>query len=343
MSRWMPRPRSARPALFVPKPNPGAIEQIADLHRQGRTADAALVQSMIETPSAVWFTGGSPSDVERRVAATLAEAGDAVPVLVAYNVPGRDCAQYSVGGAATGDDYRAWIQAFSAGIGDHRVIVILEPDGLALQPTDCGQPDTYDRVSLIRGAVDTIRAANPAAAVYLDAGHSAWHGIAEMAGRLVSAGVAGASGFYLNASNYQPTPDLIRYGTSISSCVGQLREGGDCASAPNPASTAALPSFVIDTSRNGQGPWSPPTGVYTDPQEWCNPPGRGLGLRPTLDTGGPRVDAYLWIKIPGESDGLCLRGTEGPGDPARGVVDPAAGQWFPEMALELARNAVPAS
>ncbi len=77
------------------------------------------------------------------------QAGDAVPVLVAYNVPGRDCAQYSAGGAATGDVYRAWIEAFAAGIGDHRAIVILEPDGLALQPSDCGQPDTYGRAALI--------------------------------------------------------------------------------------------------------------------------------------------------------------------------------------------------
>ena len=77
---------------------------------------------------------------------------------------------------------------------------------------------------------------------------------------------------------------------------------------------------------------------------WCNPPGRGVGLRPTADTGNPMLDAYLWIKIPGESDGECTRGL-GPGgqtvDPEWGVIDPAAGQWFRPMALELARNANP--
>jgi endoglucanase len=55
----------------------------------------------------------------------------------------------------------------------------------------------------------------------------------------------------------------------------------------------------------------------------------------------PLLDAYLWIKVPGESDGGCYRWTSGPLDPVRGIVDPPAGEWFPQMALELARNASP--
>ena len=41
---------------------------------------------------------------------------------------------------------------------------------------------------------------------------------------------------------------------------------------------------------------------------------------------GSGLDALLWVKLPGESDGTCNGG-------------PAAGAWFPSMALELARNA----
>ena len=73
--------------------------------------------------------------------------------------------------------------------------------------------------------------------------------------------------------------------------------------------------FVVDTSRNGQGPWTPPAGVYPDPQDWCNPPARGLGTRPTAATGVPGLDAYLWVKVPDESDGSCTRGTAGPAAP----------------------------
>ncbi|RKN54957.1 endoglucanase, partial [Streptomyces klenkii] len=77
--------------------------------------------------------------------------------------------------------------------------------------------------------------------------------------------------------------------------------------------------FVIDTSRNGNGPYE-----GTD-EPWCNPPGRALGDAPTAGTGDPLVDAYLWIKRPGESDGECRGG-------------PPAGQWWPEYALALARG-----
>ena len=102
--------------------------------------------------------------------------------------------------------------------------------------------------------------------------------------------------------------------------------------------------FVIDTSRNALGPWQPPAGVHPDPQDWCNPPGRGLGLRPTANTGVALLDAYLWVKTPGESDGECTRGL-GPGgttvDPEWGRIDPGAGQWFGEQALELAQLASP--
>ncbi|MEY9969495.1 cellulase/cellobiase CelA1 [Streptacidiphilus sp. MAP12-16] len=49
---------------------------------------------------------------------------------------------------------------------------------------------------------------------------------------------------------------------------------------------------MVDTSRNGKGGWTPPAGKYAnDPQTWCNPPGRGIGNRPSADTGTPLVDA----------------------------------------------------
>jgi endoglucanase len=103
-------------------------------------------------------------------------------------------------------------------------------------------------------------------------------------------------------------------------------------------------NFVVDTSRNGVGPWVPeiPPGVTGDPQDWCNPPDRGIGLRPGTETANNLIDAYLWIKIPGESDGECNRWEpRGEPDPVRGMIDPAASVWFPEMALELITYANP--
>jgi endoglucanase len=76
---------------------------------------------------------------------------------------------------------------------------------------------------------------------------------------------------------------------------------------------------VIDTSRNGNGPYTGP-----DSPQWCNPPGRAPGPDPTLVPDQPGISAYLWIKDPGVSDGPCNGG-------------PAAGQFWREYALELAR------
>ena len=375
--------------LYTPPPNDGAVRQIKELDRAGKSKDAWRLSRMVAQPQAVWLTGGTPAEVRKQVRETLRDARSKVPVFVAYNVPYRDCAQYSAGGAVSTDAYKAWIDGVADGLGPERAIVILEPDGLGIipyydpiggnpmewcQPTVDGAPapeaDPGHRFEQLNHAVDALGAL-PNVKVYLDGTHSGWLGSGDAAHRLVQAGVQRADGFFLNVSNYRRTDHLQKYGTWISSCIAfatNPEEGGWrlgqydwCASQyfpanPNDFSTwhltdewyaanlgSARPAthFVVDTSRNGQGPWTPPAGVYPDPQDWCNPPGRGVGLRPTATTGVPLLDAYLWVKIPGESDGSCTRGLAGPVDPEWGLVDPAAGQWFPEQALQLARLADP--
>src|SRR5919108_201689 len=131
-----PRTQSLAPntQFYVPKPNHGAIEQIADLNGSGNRADADLIREMIETPQAVWFTKGTPESVEKDVKKIVkhAAAKRTVPVLVAYNIPFRDCAQFSAGGATSVPAYKAWIDGFAAGVGGGKAVVILEPDGLGI-------------------------------------------------------------------------------------------------------------------------------------------------------------------------------------------------------------------
>jgi hypothetical protein len=56
----------------------------------------------------------------------------------------------------------------------------------------------------------------------------------------------------------------------------------------------------------------------------------------------PLADAFLWIKVPGESDGHCNRDGNPAGiDTEWGIVDPPAGRWFPQQALQLAQLANP--
>lgn len=276
-------------------PNSRAKQQ-ADAWRAARPADASQMDRIAAQPQSIWFNGWH-SDIRAAVAAatnTIVQAG-ALPLYVAYNLPYRDCGSYSAGGTATADAYRNWIRAFATGLGATRAAIILEPDALAgLGCLSTVQRD--ERYALIADAVEVFRAQG--SAVYLDAGHSSWIPAAEMANRLHLAGIARADGFALNVSNFQTTSANVAYGTTLSALVGGKH-------------------FVIDSSRNGLGP--------TSDNQWCNPADRALGNGPTAYTGSDLVDALVWIKKPGESDGTCNGG-------------PGAGQWWADYALGLAQR-----
>ncbi|MEX2177912.1 MAG: glycoside hydrolase family 6 protein, partial [Gemmatimonadaceae bacterium] len=213
---------------------------------------------------------------------------------VAYNIPHRDCGSYSAGGSASANAYRQWIRKFAAGLGGKQAVVVLEPD--AVPQADClPAAAREERYALLRDAIQVLKAAH--AVVYLDGGNALWLPAAEAGKRLTSAGIAQADGFALNVSNYQSTSSNVAYGDQLSRQVGGKH-------------------YIIDTSRNGIGGAG---------GAWCNVAGQSLGALPTTNTGRPLVDAYLWIKQPGESDGTCNGG-------------PRAGAWWPEYALGLARQ-----
>jgi endoglucanase len=405
-----PRGLSPGARIFVPPPSDGAPQQILKLLKSGDRKDAALITEMEATPRAVWFTSGTPAQVRQQVRQTMAEAAveRAVPVLVAYDIPGRDCAQYSAGGALSQADYQAWISGLAQGIGGGRAAVILEPDALGNLPSNCGLPaSSYpftdaERIAELQYAVGALEH-DPRVGVYLDGTHSAWQSVGTMTQRLLAAGVQQAQGFFVNVSNYQPTAELLDYGTWISDCIAMVTDRSNayfgnpagCASqyypatqsdfstwglttqwyAQNMGDAVATTRFVVDTSRNGHGPNSMQgyaSAPYDQPASvistlaggnWCNPPASGLGLRPTASTGVPLLDAYLWVKTPGQSDGQCdsAGGARAwdytdytqPGwpttasaqslfDPLWGVDDPAAGDWFGQQALQLVQLASPA-
>jgi endoglucanase len=244
-----------------------------------RPADAAAMTRLAAQPQAVWFGGWNTNvtgDVSSYVGA--AAAAGKMPVLVAYNIPNRDCGGYSAGGAAAAADYAAWIQGVVNGINGRPAVVILEPD--ALSDFGClNAAQQQDRLSMIKSAVNSFKSRS-GTFVYLDSGNPGWQSAATMTSRLKQAGIDGADGFSLNVSNFYSNAQNVSYGNSISSQVGGKH-------------------YVIDTSRNGNGTNS----------EWCNPSGRALGTLPTT-SGVPSglADALLWIKTPGESDGTCNGG-----------------------------------
>ena len=96
-----PKPLDPSTRFFVPAPSAGALRQVAGLVAHGQLGDAVRVGSMLAQGHAVWFTKGTAAEVRRDVRSTMAQASleRRVPVLVAYDLPFRDCGQYSAGGA----------------------------------------------------------------------------------------------------------------------------------------------------------------------------------------------------------------------------------------------------
>ncbi|KNB52402.1 endoglucanase [Streptomyces caatingaensis] len=293
---------TAAPSPFWVEPQGFAARQARVWQERGREADAEALHRISDRPTAVWLTGDDPYDQARQVTRQAARAGR-VPLLVAYNIPHRDCGQYSSGGAPDANAYRRWVARAAAGIGPRRAWVVLEPDAVAHLASGCVAPAeaARERPALLAEAVRTFKSL-PRTSVYLDAGNAGWISDQRLLADLLRrSGVGDADGFALNVSNFHTTPVTRAYGSRLSALLGGAH-------------------YVIDTSRNGNGPLPPQAG---DPESWCNPPGRALGTPPTTVTGDPLVDALVWVKRPGESDGSC-----------RGA--PPAGHWWAPYALSLA-------
>jgi endoglucanase len=262
---------------------------------QNPTGDDDLVHRIAATPTAIWLTPEEYGSgrVGPYVASVVADAAStqAVPVFVVYGIPDRDCGSFSAGGLSA-SQYPGWVREIAAAVGDSRSVVIVEPDALALA-NEC--PDEDERVLTVSRAVEAFSAT--AAWVYLDGGHSNWRSPEDMAALLDRAGVGKVRGFATNVSNFNTTESERAYAEELSALVGGAH-------------------YVIDTSRNGAGANG----------EWCNPSGRALGDTPLSEATTGAMDANLWIKAPGESDGTCNGG-------------PPAGQWWQEAAVALAREA----
>lgn len=281
--------------------------QAASMSRaQGDTTTANLLAKLAAQPTAVWLTtsAGSYAKVQSVVAAASTSAR--VPVFVTYYLPGRDCGGFSAGGAPTFTDYTTWVNGIAAAIGQHPAIVIVEPDAVPEIATGCLRASARSYEVALATEVAILKHL-PRASVYLDAGNPNWVvDIRQLVGPLQLSGLAQADGFALNVSNFRTLSDNVSYGRAISASTGGKH-------------------FVVDTSRNGLGPL--PAGARYPGPSWCNPPGRAVGVPPSTATGLPYVDAYLWVKTPGNSDGSC------------GLGDPSAGTFWVSYALGLIQRA----
>ena len=328
--------------------------------------EASLLQRVAAIPTAVWLDSVQTVDAASR-ALDAAEAEQRrtgqpqVTVLVVYDLPGRDCSASASGGdlaaSLSGEGrYRTeFIDRIAAAFEAHphqRIAAVVEPDSLANIATNLGTPKCAAAEAIYRRSVAyAVRAlARNNVALYLDAAHAGWLGwsgnrakfVAVVADVLAEAGGADKiRGFATNVANYDTLDagDLPRLepsdpATGELSYVQLLDESLSAAGLDGKA-------FVIDTSRNGRA------GIRSRAGSWCNVRGAGLGERPRANP-APLVDAYLWIKPPGESDGATdsvVPGFDpqcgGPDAPDSAPGAPRAGQWFHSYFVQLARNASP--
>ncbi|SFF89562.1 endoglucanase [Actinacidiphila alni] len=256
--------------------NPGSSPAAWVAAHPGDSRAAAINTNIAARPIARWFGTGSTGD---QVASYVGAANshDLLPVLVAYNIPGRDaCGGQSAGGAGSVAAYKAWISTFAAAVADRPAIVVIEPD--ALGDFDCmTSARIADRLDMLGYATRMFQQKAPNTWAYLDAGNAGWTAPDSMAANLNAAGVHNVRGFAVNVSNYYSTSASESYAGAVNSAL---------------ASRGGSAHFVVDTSRNGNGS----NGV------WCNPAGRKLGTPPQSGGG---ADALLWVKTPGNSDGQC--------------------------------------
>jgi len=253
-------------------------------------------------PQGRWFTQNNTLTVAAQVSSYVGAAAAAgkIPIMIVYNIPNRDCGGLSAGGISDHGAYRAWIDQVAAGLQNRPALIILEPDVLPIMSSCLSAAQQAETRASIAYAGKRLKAGSSQARVYIDIGHSNWLSPSEAASRLVAADIANsADGISTNVSNYRTTSAEISFAKQVIAATGISRL-----------------QAVIDTSRNGNGPLG---------SEWCDPSGRAIGIASTNVTGDAKIDAFVWVKPPGESDG-CI----GP-----------AGQFVAQRAYDLAIAAGP--
>nr|WP_246416510.1 glycoside hydrolase family 6 protein [Nocardioides luti] len=276
------------------EPDSRAAQAASQAEADGESEKQRVFSRLAAVPQGIWLTPEEypPGQVGPYVTSlvTAADKAGKLPLLVVYGIPDRDCSGGFSEGGLTAARYPAWVQeiATAAGAAD-RVAVVLEPDALAAA-LQCAELD--QRIRLMKAAVDAL--AKAGVTTYVDGGHSDWISPTALAKLMRDVGVAKVRGFATNVANYQTDDDERDYAGKLSKLLGGAH-------------------FVIDTGRNGNGSTS----------DWCNPPGRAFGTAPGFVDDGTGLDAFVWIKPPGESDGECGGG-------------PPAGEFWPERTMEIA-------
>jgi cellulose 1,4-beta-cellobiosidase len=343
--------------------NPNYAEKVEETAQQV-PALAAQIRKVKTYPTALWL-----DSIERlpSVGKWLDDARQqqdksgkqTLTVFVVYDLPNRDCAAKASAGELKLKEngearYRTeFIDPIASQFRAHQgqpIVVVLEPDSLANLATNLGNPTCAESAdAYLRSVAYAIQQLSQEhVSIYLDAAHSGWLGWDDNRSRMVrvfkrvlqmAGGIEKIRGFATNVANYtsvsgrdgkkldrsNPCPDELSYVHRLSDTLNRagIKKKG----------------FIIDTSRNGKA------GTRRRWGSWCNVKGAGLGERPRATPDESPVDAFFWVKPPGESDGVADP-TQPRFDPSCRSVDsapdaPQAGTWYKSYFVDLVRNAEP--
>jgi cellulose 1,4-beta-cellobiosidase len=342
--------------------NPEYIAKI-ETTAQKHPHEASTIRKVAKYPTAVWLDSIKsveklPHWLDEAKKEQTATGQPTLTVIVVYNLPNRDCAaQASLGELKASENGEAryeteFISPITAQFkahSDQPIVVVLEPDSLGNLATNMNIPKCQEAqsayINSIAYAIKKFDLQN--VSIYLDAAHSGWLGwddnrtkIAKIFQEVLNkaGGPQKIKGFAINIANYTPLNN--RDGAKLepsNPCPNEL------AYARKLSQTLSMyafknHNFIVDTSRNGKG------GIRANWGSWCNVHGAGLGERPRADP-EPGIDAYFWIKPPGESDGVSdptqPRFDEMCASPDAAGGAPQASEWFESYFLDLVHNARP--
>ena len=301
-----------------------------------------------------------------------AKANGHIPMFVIYDLPNRDCSALASNGEILCEDnscaqglntYKTQyvdkvIEVFKK-YPDVPAVAIIEPDSLPNLATNMSDQKCSQGASAYKaGVAYTLQqvAALGNVTSYLDVGHGGWLGwdnnldlvwpifseVLQNAG-----GNSTIRGFVTNTANYQPlgsmsnTADPCNLKSQYNFAIDEVHFIDLLDKKFSQHGMSGM-HYITDTSRNGV------TNERRDCANWCNIQGAGLGRRPTTDVsdlGLNNLDALVWVKTPGESDGTsntsAKRHDQHCNSQDSHIPSPEAGQWAEDFFVMLAQNANP--
>ncbi|KAF4028606.1 Glycosyl hydrolases family 6 [Phytophthora infestans] len=246
---------------------------------------ATALETMEQYSTAAWYTDRlSDSDRSTMLSSITSQCSeDSRMTIAVYGIPDKDCnaGLSSSGTVQSTSDYQSFLSQLTTAVGDRKVLYIVEPDAVGLLANDgCGGAAGY--LDNLKVAVAAL-SANSNAELYVDveywllADSTNAAAVATIINELSASGTL--KGVTINTSNYRSNDECTTYCNNFQTAMG-----------------SSTMTCIIDTSRNYNG--SPSS-------DWCNVKTAGIGKPPTSETGISNIDYFMWVKPPGESDGVC--------------------------------------